>query len=93
MVINIEKCEVMHFLTAKKPLVLPDITIDGRSIPTTDASKLLGVRISSCLTWQHHVNDIVVKGSKALYMLHIMRRFNPPHEQLLKIYTTYIRPL
>ena len=28
-----------------------------------------------------------------MYMLYVMRRFNPPKEQLVKVYTTYIRPL
>ena len=83
----------MHFYTAKKPLVLPDITIEGRSIPVTSTSKLLGVKISESGTWQEHIDYIVTRGSKALYMLYIMRRFNPPPAQLLKVYTVYIRPL
>ena len=49
--------------------------------------------MSSNMTWQEHVNNIVSNASKALYMLYIMRRFNPPHQRLLKVYTAYIRPL
>lgn len=93
MVINTEKCQVMHFYTAKRPLVLPDITLNGKSIPISSTNKLLGVKISNSVTWQEHANDIIVRGSKALYMLHVMKRYNPPQEQLLKVYTTYIRPL
>ena len=93
MVINIEKCQVMHFITAKKPLVFPDITIDGMSIPVTNVSKLLGVKISDCLSWEEHTNYIVARSSKALYMLHLIKRFHPSDEQLLKVYITYIRPL
>ena len=83
----------MHFYTAKKPLVLPDVVINGRSLPITSSCKLLGVRISSSVRWQEHVNEIVNKGSKALYILYVMRRFSPPQEHLVRVYTTYIRPL
>ena len=39
MLINIGKCQAMHVFRAKRPLVLPDITIDGVSIPVlTQAS-------------------------------------------------------
>ena len=93
MVVNKDKFQIMHFYTAKKPLVLPDITFNGTSIPITNTSKLLGVKISPCLTWKEQVCYMVTRGSKALYMLHIMKRYNPPQEQLLKVYMTYIRPL
>ena len=93
MVINIDKCKIMHFQTAKKPVVLPDISISGKSIPVCTTHKLLGINVSNSLTWQEHVNSMVAKGSKALYMLYVMRRFNPPQEHLLKVYLTYIRPL
>ena len=93
MVLNTDKCQIMHFFTAKKPIVLPDITINGISIPMVDRTKLLGVTISSDMCWQTHVEDMVLKGSRALYMLYIMKRFRPPLEQMVKVYITYIRPL
>ena len=93
MVINTQKSKVMHFYTAKKPLVLPDISINGNSIPISTTSKLLGVSISNSFTWQDQVDSIVAKGSRALYMLYIMKRFNIAQEDLLRVYTTYIRPL
>ena len=92
MIVNTEKCQIMHFFKSKKPLVLPDVTINGKSIPISTSSKLLGVKISSTITWQEHVNEVTTRGSRALYLLYILRRFNPPQEQLLRAYTTYIRP-
>ena len=73
MVINGDKCQVMHFYTAKKPLVLPDIVIGGKSILISTASKLLGVKISNSITWQEHVNDLVTRGSRALYSVYALR--------------------
>ena len=93
MVLNTDKCQVMHFFTAKKPIVLPDITLHGTSIPTVNQTKLLGVKISNDISWQPHVDDVVSKDSRALYMLHTMKQFRPPQKQLVRVYTTYIRPL
>ena len=93
MVLNIDKCQIMHFFTAKKPIVLPNVTIHGTSVPTVNQTKLLGVTISNDMTWQAHVAEMVSKGSRALYMLYVMKRFRPPQEQMVKIYITYIRPL
>ena len=39
------------------------------------------------------MNEIVSKGTKALYILYAMGRFSPPQEHLVKVYNTYIRPL
>ena len=93
MILNTDKCQIMHFFSAKKPLVLPDITIRGTSLPTVSQTKLLGVTISNDMSWWAHVDDIISKGSKALYMLYAMKKFHPPQEQMVKVYVTYIRPL
>ena len=93
MVLNIEKCKIMHFVTAKRPIVLPDIQMNGSSIATVDEAKLLGVTISNDMSWCTHIADMVSRGSRALYMLYIMKKFRPPQEQMVKVYTTYIRPL
>ena len=45
------------------------------------------------MSWQTHISNMVTKGSRALYMLYIIKRFRPPQEQMIKIYVTYIRPL
>ena len=93
MVLNTDKCQIMHFFTAKRPLVLPSVTMHDRSIPVVDQAKLLGVTITDDMTWQTHIAEVVLKGSRALYMLHTVKRFRPPQEQMVKIYVTYIRPL
>ena len=93
MVLNEEKCQVMHFMTAKKPIVLPDIVMHGRSLPVITETRLLGVNISTDLNWQAHVDDMIKKASKALYMIYILKRYTTSRDQLVKTYTTYIRPL
>ena len=58
-----------------------------------DQAKLLGVTIASDMTWSLHVEDVIAKSSRALYMLYILKRFRPQQEYMVKVYTTYIRPL
>ena len=53
------KYVVMHFFTAKKPVVLPDIAIKGASIPVVNQAKLLGVTIARDMTWNVHVEDMI----------------------------------
>jgi len=93
MVLNADKCQVMHIFTAKKPLTLPDIKINGNSLPVVQKSKLLGITLTSDMSWQTHVEDMVARGSRALYMLHVLNKFHPPSDQMLAVYITYIRPL
>ena len=47
---------------------IPNIKIDGRDIAQVCHVKLLGVTISQDLTWDKHVDNIVKKAGKRLYM-------------------------
>ena len=48
----------------------PRVTIDGNEIDNVQHAKLLGVTISSDLTWNKHVENIVAKAGKImLYQL------------------------
>ena len=67
--------------------------MNGISLPIVTQTKLLGITLSSDFNWQAHLDGIVKKSSKALYMLYIMKKYRPPRKQLVQIYTTYIRPL
>ena len=46
---------------------VPRLTIDGNEIDNVQHAKLLGVTISSDLTWNKHVEDIVAKAGKRVY--------------------------
>ena len=43
---------------------VPRLTIDGNEIDYVQHAKLLGVTISSDLTWNEHVENIVAKAGK-----------------------------
>ena len=48
---------------------VPRLLIDGNEIDNVQYAKLLGVTISNDLTWNKHVENIVAKAWKRVYML------------------------
>lgn len=54
---------------------------------------MLGLIIQDDMKWNEHVNNIVNKAVKRLYMLRILKRANDNIETLLAVYTTVIRPV
>ena len=55
--------------------------------------KLLGVIIRSDLKWNDHVDHIVSKASRKLYLLRILKRFGMPASDLITVFSSYIRPI
>ena len=72
---------------------LPNIIMDGIGIQRTNCAKVLGVHISSDLTWNEHVDHMVSKASKRLYMLYQLKRAGVTQGDLLKIYLSVVRPV
>jgi hypothetical protein len=72
---------------------LPNIMMDGIEIQRIDSAKILGVTISSDLTWNNHVDNIVSKASKRLYMLYQLKRAGIEQTDLVKIYVSVVRPV
>ena len=52
---------------------VPRLIIDGNEIDNVQYAKLLGVTISSDLTWNKYVEDIVGKGGKRVYMIYQLK--------------------
>ena len=72
---------------------IPNITIDGNSIERVTSSKVLGITISADLTWNDHIEAIVKKASKRVYMLYQLKRSGVAETDIVTIYTTVVRPV
>ena len=72
---------------------MPNILMNGNVIERTESAKVLGVHISSDLTWNTHVDCMVAKASKRLYMLYQVKRAGVSQNDLLKIYFSVVRPI
>ena len=77
MKLNNEKSKEMIISFAKNGNfrhTIPNINIDGIDVEQVDHAKLLGVTISHDLSWNKHVENIVKKAGKRLYMLYQLKR-------------------
>ncbi|KAI8496087.1 hypothetical protein Bbelb_259280 [Branchiostoma belcheri] len=87
------KCKVVHFHFTKIPPPLPALQIDGHTLQSVNSAKLLGVWIQSDLKWNTHVTHMIKQGSKRLFLLRRLKQFSLPIDDMVVVYTTYIRPV
>ena len=74
-------------------MTVPDIMIDDVNIERVNHAKVLGVTISDNLTWNTHIDSVISKAGKRLYMLYQLKRSGISQADLLKIYVSVIRPV
>ena len=72
---------------------IPNIKIDGTDIAQVCHAKLLGVTISQDLTWNKHVDNIVKKAGKRLYMIYQLKRAGITQEDLVNVYVSVVKPV
>ena len=89
---NAGKSEVLYPLLPKnRPIVLPDLQLCGEPLPVVQQVKLLGVHLNNTLTWSCHVDYIIKKASKSIFILIRARRFRFSHHTMCTLYIWYIR--
>ena len=54
------------------------------------SAKILGVTVTDDLTWNAHVNNIVLKASKRLYLLRLLKRADLDVKSLIQFYCTKV---
>ena len=69
------------------------ILIKGDALEVVDSVKLLGLNISSDLTWNIHINEILKKASKRLYFLLQLKRAKVTRTDLGLFYSSCIRSI
>ena len=92
MKINYKKTKIIPFNFSKKYEFLPQLSFpNGIPIEVIYETRLLGVTISSNLSWASHVNDITTRATKKLWVLVRFKSLGGTTQQLLIIYVTRIR--
>ena len=56
----------MRITFSKNPSVLDPLIVSGKEIEIVDNAKLLGVTMSSDLTWNVHIEKVIKKANKRL---------------------------
>ena len=92
MKINPKKCAVLNYKFNKQPVSLPPVSIDGIQLKQESSVTLLGAKLSDDLKWSLNTENIITKCSAKLYMLSKLKAFKVSRHDLVKIWTTFIRP-
>jgi hypothetical protein len=93
MKLNAKKTKELLVSFSKKEVHVPPITINDTVIERVSHAKVLGLFISADLTWNVHVDYILKKANKRMYMLIRCKRAGVSSQDLLKIYCAVIRPV
>ena len=90
---NPVKCEALYAIPSKRkrPIVLPDLQINGTPLPVVHQCKLLGVHINSELNWDTHVAEIIAKANRCIFILITAKQFQFSLNSLKTLYIWYIR--
>ena len=90
---NAAKSKEIIFCFAQSVPDFTPIEIGGNVIQRVDEAKILGVTISSDLKWTKHVNNLLKKANKRLYLLTLCRRAGLSTGDMLCIYTSIVRSI
>ncbi len=96
MKINVTKMKEMVTCFCKDPGhadSIPWILIDVVGIEHVNQAKVPGVTLTLNLTWNAHVDHIVRKASKRLYMLYQLKRAGIAQHNLVRVYVSVIQPV
>ena len=94
MKINHKKTKIMPFNPTKKFDFLPQLYFPGEEpLEVIYQTRLLGVIISSDLSWSAHVNDVTRRATKTLWVLIRFKSLNGTRDQLTTIYITRVRSI
>ncbi len=91
--VNCDKTKELLACFARKVPDIPCITIKGKPIERVTKTKLLGVTISSDLTWDAHITELHSKGSQRLYFLRLLQRAGVASAHIVRVYVTLVRSL
>ena len=92
MKINYKKTKIIPFNFSKKFDFLPQLNFpDCEPLEVIYETRLLGVTISSNLSWSAHVDDITKRATKKLWVLICFKSLGGSTEQLLTVYQTRVR--
>ena len=91
MKINQKKTKIIVFNPCKSKDFMPEFPLNGQILEVVEEMKLLGIIISSDLSWHANTEYIVTKANKRLWMLRRLQNLGAEKEDLLEIYRTQVR--
>ena len=93
MLLNKRKTKAMIFNFSKKHQFTTSLTIDDEKLEIVEEAKLLGVILTNDLKWSKNTEYLVKKANVRMELLRRVAEFTSSLDDLIKIYTMYIRSI
>ena len=93
MKLNLGKTKLMLFNTCKSRDFSPELIIEDARIDLVEQSKLLGVVVTSNLSWSSNTNYLVERCYKKMWVMRRLKRLGANNSDLLDIYSKQIRSI
>ena len=93
MKLNSDKCKELRISFARNQTEFSQVIVNGKGLEVVQHAKLLGVTISSDLSWNEHISNVVKKTSKRLYFLVQLKRAKVAFKDLVLFYVACIRSI
>ena len=77
MKLNAKKCKELRISFKHDNPETPPLSTDEQQIETVQSHKVLGLTIQSNLKWNEHINSVVSKASKRLYIIRPTSKWSP----------------
>ena len=91
--LNSEKSKELRISLTKKQSEFHPILVNSKQLEVVRNAKLLGVIITSDISWNEHINETVEKESKRLYFLVQLKRAKLPCRDVVLFYATCRRSI
>ena len=93
MSLNPSKCFTLQDSFMKNPPDPEILFISNTELCNRHSAKILGVIIQSDLKWNLYIDELMKRCNRKMYMLRKLKKFKLPLNDLVLIYTGYIRPV
>ena len=93
MKLNVAKTKLMLFNPCKSKDFMPELDIDNTRLDLVEKTKLLGVVLTSNLSWAENTRYIVERCNSKTWMLRRLKNLGATREDLIDVYLKQIRSL
>ena len=90
---NITKCKELIISFAKDKRSFQPLTVAGDTIELVESEKILEIVLQDNLKRSLYVDSIVMKSSKRLYTLKLLKRSKADTNAMIVVYTTVVEPI
>ena len=91
MKLNLSKTKFMLFNPTENYDFVPNLTIDGITLETSDEMKLLGLTIQNDLSWKSNTCSLIKRAYKKLWAIKRLKSQGANREDLIDIYEKQVR--